>query len=254
MKRYLCIILAVLLLVSLSSCAVHNTYPTANTETYTAEDSVFIQLENGNLLSPWGTEYSFLANEGILCTFGNSTFLGGVLGEVKETSHLTLTYQTGLFALSTDPDQNLLIRFKPNSEWMSIYRRADLPPLDYSVDNCVRLEFLPGYHGNNPDDEHMTCGDGITDREEITEFLADIRAQQSPREAGLYDMITKTDGFLENCYHYATVFGFFAEEPNVAVPMDITSYNDLAYSIRINNWEQEYVLPNEWLERLQVAS
>lgn len=46
MKRYLCIMLSVLLLFTISSCAKKEEY-------YTEEDVVFTQLENGNLLSPW---------------------------------------------------------------------------------------------------------------------------------------------------------------------------------------------------------
>ena len=53
---------------------------------------------------------------------------------------------------------------------------------------------------------------------------------------------------LENCYTYAVIYGFFEEEPNLAIRIDVTSYNDLAYSVCIEN--KEYVLPNDWVQRL----
>ena len=243
MKRYLCIMLSVLLLFTISSCAEKKEY-------YTEEDVVFTQLENGNLLSPWGTEYAFFANEGFLYYFGDMTFEGGVLGEETELNHLDLHLQTGLFSITDQKDPDILVRRTPDSEWFSIYRKAALPPFDYSVDNCIRLEFVVG-DSYQRDKAHVTCGKGLTDKAEIAEFLADVRTQQSPREAGLYEMIKKPDGTLENCHSYAVIYGFFAEEPNVAVRMDIMTFNDLAYSIEIEG--KEYVLPGEWMERLQAA-
>ena len=148
-------------------------------------------------------------------------------------------------------NDNILIRYAPDSEWFSIYRNASLPSFDFSVDNCSRIElvFENGYLENNI--IHATCGDGITDKSEIDEFLSEIRSQQNPDEAGLYDLIRKPNGMLENCYVYAVVYGYFEDEPNLVTRMDITSYNDLAYSIMIEC--EEYVLPVEWLEKLENA-
>jgi len=244
MKRYLCIMLSVLLLFSLSSCVEKKEY-------YTEEDVVFTQLENGNLLSPWGTEYALLAYEWDISCFGDPVFQGGVLGEETRSSHMGLRLQTGLFSVTAQEDPNILIRREPHNEWESIYRKASLPPFDYSVDNCIRLEFVFEEGYLEMDKVHVSCGDGITDKTVIAQFLSDIRLQQSPREAGLYEMIKKPDGTLENCHSYAVVYGFFAEEPNVAVRMDIMTFNDLAYSIEIEG--KEYVLPGEWMERLQAA-
>ena len=89
----------------------------------------------------------------------------------------------------------------------------------------------------------------MADKEEIEKFITDIRSQENPREAGLYDLIEKPDGMLENCYVYGVVLGTFAEEPNLYIKMQITSYNDLAYSIDFGDYD--YVLPKEWLERLE---
>lgn len=234
-KKSLCAVLSVSILFALSACA--------------EENAAFTKAENGNLISPSGTEYKHLANETVLYYLGDLEFQGSVEGEKKTSLHLGDEYQTGLFSIKNAETDNILIRYYPDSEWCGIYRKTSLPTFDYSVDNCVRLEMVSGI-GNIRDDEiHTTCGDGITDKAEITEFLSDVRSQKDPHDAGLYEFVTKPDGMFENCYICAVIYGFFEEEPNLAIRMNVTSYNDLAYSVSIE--EKEYVLPNTWLEKLQ---
>jgi len=232
MKKVLCLILV--LLVFLCGCS---------------HDSVFTITEDGNLVSESGEEYAFLANEGFLYYLGDLEFQGRVKGETKVSQHLSLLYQTGLFAIKNAETDNILIRRIPDNEWYSIYRKASLPSFDFSVDNCIRLEFVSGVGDTESDEVHTTCGDGIVDASEIADFLSDVRSQKDPNDAGLYDLIKKPNGMLENCYVYGLIYGFFADEPNLAIRMKITSYNDLAYSVSVEG--KEYVLPNEWIERLK---
>ena len=124
-----------------------------------------------------------------------------------------------------------------------------MPPFDFSADNCIRLELVSGTGNAEKDAIHTTCDDGITDKSEIAEFLSDVRSQPGPQEAGLYDLIKKPDGTLVNCYLYAAIYGFFEEEPDLAIRMEIFSFNDLAYSVSLEG--KEYVLPETWLQRLQ---
>ncbi len=212
-------------------------------------EEVFTKNENGNFVSTSGVEYSHLANEGFLYYFGELEFIGSVKGEEKESQHLGFSYQTGMFVINGANNDNILIRYAPNNEWASIYRKTSLPEFDYSIDNCIRLEYLEGKENRNRDIKHSRCGDGITDKTVISTFLSEIRAQRTPEEAGLYDLVRKENGMLENCYINSSVYAFFEGEPNLAVEMQITSYNDLAYSIVIE--QKEYVLPKEWLQRLQ---
>ena len=156
-----------------------------------------------------------------------------------------------IHTLKDDESKNVLIRIIPENEWFAIYRKTSLPPVDFSVDNCSRLELIAGSRFKDYDTKHKTCGEGITDPEQIAAFLETVRAQKSADEAGLYEMITGPEGYFINCYSYATVYGYFAEEPNVAVVLDITSFNDQAYSITID--DTEYVLPEEWLEILEKS-
>ena len=213
------------------------------------ENSVFTKIENGNLISAAGVEYSHLANEGVLYYLGELEFVGSIQEEEQTSQHLGLSYQTGMYAIKNSPNDNIFIRYAPNNEWFSIYRKSDLPVSDFSVDNCIRLEFVPGIGNQEKASIHVNCNGGIVDNSKITEFFANIRSQKSPREAGLYDFIKQPNGMLENCYVYGVVYGFFKDEPNLAIRMEITSYNDLAYTISIG--ESEYVLPELWLEELQ---
>lgn len=232
MKKTLCLIFAFIIL--FCGCA---------------QEDVFTTTENGNLISPSGVEYTLLTGEGFLRYLGNLEFQGSVKGEKKTSNHLGDVYQTGLFAIKGDESNNILIRRTPESEWFSIYRNASLAPFDFSVDNCIRLELIPESGYIELDIIHATCNDGIVDASAIAEFLSDVRSQKDPRDAGLYDILKKPDGSLENCYIYAVVYGFFKDEPYLALPMEVVSYNDLAYSISIGN--KEYVLPDTWLQKLK---
>ncbi len=199
---------------------------------------VFQKLGNEKYRSPAGTEYEFLCNGGFLYYLGHPTLAGEASAD-----------QTQFCSIQEDPTDHILIGFSEDSEWFSIYRRADLVAFDYSLENCVRLELFPFNYLTPVDPIHATCQEGITDPEEIAAFVSDVCSQKDPREAGLYDLARKPDGTLENCYSCAVIYGFFEEEPYLAIPMPVTSYNDLAYSVSIGN--EEYVLPEEWLQKLR---
>lgn len=232
MKKALC--LACTLLMLLCGCS---------------DNSTFKKNENNNIVSSSGVEYALLAYEGVLYYLGDLEFVGSVQGEEKTSRHLGASYKTGMYAIKDADNDNILIRRTPNSEWSAIYRKASLPDFDFSVDNCIRLEFVSEMWDIEKDAVHAACGDGITDQSEISTFLSEIRMQQDPSEAGLYDLIMKPDGMLENCYVYCVIYGFFDDEPNLVKLMEIFSFNDLAYSISIEG--NEYVLPAEWLHKFE---
>ena len=237
MKKLICLLAATLLL---CGCSANDYVTNPSTESFT-------ENEQGNLVSPSGTQYVHLANEGSLYYLGELEFLASVAGEEKESQHKGIPYQTGMFAIKGAANDNILVRRQPDNEWFSIYQKASLPALNYSADNCIRLEFV----SNANDSDHRTCGGGITDKAEIVQFLSEIRSQKSPRDAGLYDLVKKTDGMLENCYVCGKVYGFFADEPNVAIQMEILSFNDQAHSITVE--DREYVLPEAWFSALENA-
>ncbi len=213
-------------------------------------EAKFEVKENGILVNEEGIEYTHLANEGFLYYLGELEFIGGVKGERKYMYHLGGKFQTGIFRIKTGETDNVLVRCLPDSEWCSIYRKASLEPFDFSVDRCVRLEFVSGSWDLDADAVHVDCQKGLTDPFEMEAFLSDVRSQKSPQEAGLYDLIRTENGMLENCYTYGVIYGFFEEEPNLVIIMTVWSYNDQAYSIEIEG--EDYVLPAYWLQELQA--
>ncbi len=209
----------------------------------TAENTVFKKAENGNLISPSGVEYRFLANEGILNYIGELEYVGDVEGKSSDPT-------SPLFALKGN--DNVLIRWPEDSEWYAIYRKASLPPFQFTIDNCTRLEFLHFSELFLNSEDHIACNRGIVGQTKAQEFLFKVRLFEDPRDAGLYDLVRKPNGFLENCYLYGWLCGFFEEDPNLVVKMQVQSFNDLAYSIEIDR--NEHVLANEFLQYLQSVS
>ncbi|MBQ6075543.1 MAG: hypothetical protein IJK86_05235 [Lachnospiraceae bacterium] len=225
-----------------------------STRSATIEDDsngLFVRSGNGNYISPSGTEYTLLANEPLLYHLGEREFLAGVEGEEPTLKHLSSKIRTGFYALKNDPSHHILVRVAPDSEWLLYYRDVSLPPFDYSRENCSLLVLLKGYLQTVLDSSLMEFSEqGLCDKESIAEFYADILSQKSPEEAGLYDYVRQPDGFWKNCYTNSSICGFFEEEPDLFISMPITSYDDKAYSIMIG--EQEYVLPDSWLERFNT--
>lgn len=240
MNRIICLLCTLVLIF----CGCTQSERTENT-------AVLANNENGDSINVSGSEYIHLANEGKLYYLGELDFVCGIQGEDETSEHGGMQYQTGMFAVKNASNDNILVRHAPNNEWFSIYRKASLPSFDFSIDNCNRLELVFGGTLAENGGEHVLCNGGISDKAEIATFLSEIRAQDDPRKAGLYDMIKKPDGMLENCYVYGEIYGFFEEEPNLAIKMQITSFNDLAYSVSIG--DDEYVLPESWLNKLENA-
>lgn len=223
-KSCLCFVIILFLLFTLCAC------------------KKFKETAANTVRSPSGTEYAFLANEGFLSYLGELTYEGGIKGEDASKG-------AGLYALSDDPSDHILIRVSPDSEWYGIYRDSSLPPFDASTENCVRLEYLPGFE---IDAVHAVCQDGITGKTQVADFFRDVCSQKNPREAGLYDLVKSPSGMLTNCYVCGVIYGFFAEESYLAIPMYVTSYDDKAYSVSIGN--DEYVLPEKWAEALRIKT
>lgn len=261
MKKSICLLTSFVLFVcgcskSVPTKANENSTNVINTVSTEDESVVFTQNKDGDLVSPWGVSYTYLASEegnyltgdGGLNYLGELEFVGNVEGEEKNSQHLMDTFKTGMFAIKNDDSKNILIRRIPNSEWSYIYRKSSLPIFDFSVNNCVRLEFTSGYGNSEKGLLHTTCRGGITENQKIKAFIHEVTTQKNPTEAGFYDLVKKSNGMYENCYECGVVYGFFAEEPNLAIQMTVTSYNDLAYSISIG--EKEFVLPETWLQKL----
>lgn len=227
------------------------TTATATTDAEEAE-KYFKYSEDGEIVSPDNEKYEFLGVETVICAFGEEKMLGRVEGEIESFRHLLMEIYPGMYSCENDPEHRTLVRVVPNNEFSCYYRKSSLPELDISPENCIRFELIKGF----PEVEHMTCGDGITDIERCKEFIADVKSQKSSEEADLYQYVRKPDGTFENCYQLGRVYGFFKDEPNLAVPLTVTSYDDKAYSISFGDMEdyREYVLPEKWLSELTAKN
>lgn len=214
------------------------------------KETTFTQTARGKIVDASGVEYTFLTTEPLLYHLGELEFYGAVIGEQPELNHLGLSIATGLYAAKGDKTRNTLVRILPNDEWYSIYRKSSLPPIDISPQNCSRLEMVEAIYDPAANAVHVSCGKGITDRAQIAEFFSDIRSQPTAGQAGLYELVRQPNGMFKNCYISHTIYGFFEEEPYIALGMDVTSYNDQAYSVRLEKVGicPDYVLPDKWLE------
>ena len=210
----------------------------------------FMITDDDQLTSINGTEYNYFASEGALCYIGELEYVGPVSNDQNFKNLLIKLFygwdwEPGVYAIKGDTTQDVLIRYEALNEWASIYRDASLEPFDYSLDNCNRLEFVSEKGSYFIDRSHADCGEGISDRAVIQEFLREIRLQENPRDAGLYDLVDPKTG--SDCYLYGYLCGYVEEESNLIRRLEVYSFDDQAYSIHIDAFE--YVLPDEWLQR-----
>ena len=156
-----------------------------------------------------GEKYAFLANEAILYYLGELELVGRVQGDEADFTHLGMLIKPGMYRMKDSQTDNVLVRYAPNNEFFALYRKASLPKLDFSLDNCSRIEIVEGHRDLEKDAVHKTCRKGIADKSEIAAFLTDVKAQKSPEEAGLYELVKQPNGLLENCYVSHVIYGFF---------------------------------------------
>ncbi len=198
----------------------------------------FTETENKTIVANDGTEYTFVGNEGRVWCFGETEFIGHVAGEKNFFSHLTMIIKTGMY--SVNGSQDVLVRYLPDNEFYSIYVKSDLLKTEVSLDNCIRFEFVKGSPSTNT--QFSSSQKAITDCEQ---FLSEIRNGKTAKDAGLYELVKQPDGMLKNCYVYGYFCGVVQEGINLVIPLQVMSFDDKAYSIKID--DIEYVLPEEWI-------
>lgn len=197
--------------------------------------------DTDTIISNDGTEYTFAGIEGEVLCFGEWGFIGHVEGEKKSFVHLDLEIKTGMY--SVNGEQNVLVRYYPDNEFYAVYVKSDLLKTEITLENCIRFGFVKGSLFNK--DEETLSKEGVT---ECEQFLNEIRNGQTAEDAGLYDSVKQPDGTLKNCYVYGYVCGVIQEDINIVIPLEVTSFDDKAYSIKID--DTEYVLSKEWVDKL----
>ena len=202
----------------------------------------FTETDNKTIVANDGTEYAFVGNEGMVWCFGKWEFIGHVKGEKKQFGHLASMIKTGMY--SVNGGREVLVRYFPDNEFAAIYVKSDLLKTDVSLENCIEFEFVKGSlsHDANPISQK-----NIT---ECEQFLNEIKAGQTAKDANLYDLVKRPDGMLKNCYVYGYVCGVIQKDINIVIPLEVMSFDDKAYSIKIDG--VNYVLPEEWVTKLIV--
>lgn len=206
-----------------------------------SNDAEFTETENKTIVSADGTEYTFVGNEGSVWCFGEWEFIGHVKGEKKTFVHLTNKIKTGMYSVNDSLD--VLVRYFPDNEFAAMYVKSDLLKTEVTLDNCIRFEFVKGSLFHN--EETTIFQKGIT---ECKQFLNEIKSGQKAKDAGRYDLVKQPDGTLKNCYAYGYVCGVIQEDVNIVIPLEVMSFDDKAYSIKIDGIE--YVLTKEWADKL----
>lgn len=205
-----------------------------------ANNIEFTETNDKAILSKDGTEYTFVGNEGKVWCFGELELIGRVKAEPKNIFHIAGTMEAGMY--SVNGSQDVLVRYFPYNEFAAIYVKSELLKTEISLDNCIRFEFVK----YSLYDKLATIpNNGIT---ECEQFLNEIKNGEKAEDAGLYDFVKQPDGMLKNCYVYGYICGIVQENVNIVIPLQVMSFDDKAYSIRID--DTEYVLPQEWADKL----
>ena len=202
----------------------------------------FTEAQNKAIVSCDGTEYTVVGNEGSVWSLGEREFVGGVAGEKSFFEQLMARDKTGMY--SVGGSQDVLIRYFPDNEFYSVYVKSDLLKTEVSLDNCIRFELVEGLTFDRVD--FPSSGKAITDCEG---FLSEIKNGQTAEDAALYELVKQPDGTLKNLYVYGYVCGIIQEDVNVVIPLEVISFDDKAYSIKID--DIEYVLSNELLDAMR---
>jgi len=190
-----------------------------------------------------GTEYTFAGIEDSVWCPGKKEFLEHIEGEIETFVHLDSTIKTGMY--SVDGSKDVLIRYYPYNEFASVYVKSELLKTEVALENCVRFKFAKASYGS--DGQTNISNTGIT---ECEQFLDEIKNGQIALAAGLYNFVRQPDGMFKNYYVYGHVYGVLQENLNLVIPLTVMSFDDKAYSITID--DVEYVLPQEWLDKLMA--
>ena len=226
MRKLSIIFICLVIIVSFTACS---------------NNAEFTETDNKTIVAADGTKYTFVGNEDKVWCFGEREFISHVKGEKKTVTHLVHKIKTGMYSVNGNHD--VLVRYFPDNEFAAMYVKSELLKTQVALDNCIRFEFVKGSLLNN---EEITISQkGIT---ECEEFLNEIKSGQNAKDAGLYDLVKQPDGMLKNCYVYGYVCGVIQEDINILIPLEVMSFDDKAYSIKID--DIEYVLPQEWINKL----
>ena len=92
----------------------------------------FIETAAGIIVDASGAEYAYLCTEGSLflneLPFDGLIFEGSIAGEPDALQHLGLSRPTGMYSIRGDRTFDILIRYRYDSEFYTIYCKSSLEP------------------------------------------------------------------------------------------------------------------------------
>ena len=92
----------------------------------------FTETADGIIVDASGAEYVYLCPEGSLYLKDllpdGLIFEGSIAGEPDTLNHLGLSTPTGMYSIRGDRTFDILLRYRHDSEWYSVYCRASLEP------------------------------------------------------------------------------------------------------------------------------
>jgi hypothetical protein len=209
------------------------------------------QWINGNIISPDGTIYTFLANEGKYAVFGEKTFISHIRWQPRKLRHLGGNINTGVYSINHDPNLTVLYRIKFYSEWSELYIKRELSSNKYEMENISSIKFVgsgstfPGYYRANP---KYLVDTGLNNNETIIFFeylnnneIFDYEIRNNHRNP--FNIMDRNNGFI------GFLYGFFDDIPNIAIDGTIWLNNaDGLYYLVMDR--RMFLLNNEWLRKL----
>ena len=92
----------------------------------------FTETADGLIMDSSGVEYAYLCPEGSLYLKDllpdGMIFEGSIAGEPDTLNHLGLATPTGMYSIRGDRAFDILIRYRHDSEWYTVYRKSSLEP------------------------------------------------------------------------------------------------------------------------------
>jgi len=206
------------------------------------------QLINGNIISPNGIKYTFLAYEGKYVIFGERTFISYIRWQPKRLRHMG-EIKTGVYSINNELELTVIYRIKFNSEFYELFIKNELANNNYSFENSNKIKFIDA-SSSFTDIKILELDSVISNENEIKLFMEHIKNNEIYTDnewlnfrRNPFNVMDGRKGLI------AYIFGFFNDIPNIAFPGSIWLSDDGLYYLVMDR--KLYNINVEWLEKLR---
>jgi hypothetical protein len=216
-------------------------------------ENEYRQNINGNIISPDGVEYVFLASETEYVTFGEYSFISYIKGQPRKLGHGDGNTDAGVYSVYNDPNLTILYRVNYNSEWSDYYIKKDLLKNNLSFENCCSFKFIKTENGwfdrYWPDIYYLTSDVGIYEENIVNNFINDMESKKILDE-NYFSIFKSPPGtlFNDDFLFLGYIYGFFKNIPNLALPGEVYKGSDNLYYLTIKS--NVYIIDINWLIKL----